>query len=212
MAKGFVSVAGLLCAVALPVCALLSGSALPLIGFVYGAHWLPAAQALIWLGLLAGLRIFFELVYDFFVVLARSRVVLTVQLVWLIVLIPALIIGARTHGIFGAALAGLAVAAGVVLPWYLAELNGVGIRPRALGARVWLPLVGAALAGLCAIGARKIMPTFFTACLVGGIATLLIIALLVYHMRPLLSMMRRASGDESAAPAETVAPPSAIYG
>jgi hypothetical protein len=97
----------------------------------------------------------------------------------------------------------------VVLPWYLAELNGAGIRPRALGARVWLPLAGAALAGLCAIGARKIMPTFFTACLIGGIATLLIIALLVYHMRPLLSMMRRASGDESAAPAETVAPPSA---
>jgi PST family polysaccharide transporter len=210
MAKGFVNVAGLLCAVALPVCALLSGSALPLIGFVYGAHWLPAAQALIWLGLLAGLRIFFELVYDFFVVLARSRVVLAVQLVWLIVLIPALIIGARADGIFGAALAGLAVAAGVVLPWYLAELNGVGIRPRALGARVWLPLAGAALAGLCAIGARKIMPTFFTACLIGGIATLLIIALLVYRMRPLLSLMRRASGDESAAPAETVTPPSAI--
>jgi O-antigen/teichoic acid export membrane protein len=204
MAKGFVNVAGLLCAVALPVCALLSGSAVPLIGFVYGPHWLPSALALIWLALLAGLRIFFELVYDFFVVLARSRVVLTVQLVWLVVLVPALIVGARTDGIFGAALAGLIVAAGVVLPWYLAELNSIGIRPRALGARVWLPLVGAAVAWLCAKSMSKIVPGDFTACFIAGIATMLIIGLLAYHMRPLLSSIRRASAEEAATPLDTV--------
>ena len=98
----FLNVASLLGAVALPVCVLLSGSAVPLIGFVYGGRWLPAAQALIWLGLLAALRIFFELVYDYFVVLAKSRVVLLVQLVWLVALIPALIVGTRVGGIYGA--------------------------------------------------------------------------------------------------------------
>jgi O-antigen/teichoic acid export membrane protein len=195
MATGFLSVVGLLCAVALPVCALLSGSAVPLIGFVYGSHWLPAAQALIWLALLAGLRIFFELVYDFFVVLARSRVVLTVQVVWLIALIPALIVGARTDGIFGAALAGFLVAASVVLSWYIVELNSVGIRPLALGSRLWLPLLGAALAGLSAVGATRIAPGDLTACLIAGLATMLIIGLLVHRMRPELALIRR-SGSE----------------
>jgi O-antigen/teichoic acid export membrane protein len=197
MAKGFLNVAGLLCAVALPVCALLSGSAVPLIGFVYGAHWLPAARALIWLALLAGLRIFFELVYDFFVVLARSRVVLTVQVVWLIALVPALIVGAHAAGIFGAALAGLIVAVGVVLPWYIVELNSVGIRPLALGARLRLPLLGAAAAGLCAMGAKKVAPGDLTACLIAGFATMLIIGLLAYRMRSVLSLIRQTENEVS---------------
>jgi O-antigen/teichoic acid export membrane protein len=200
MAKGFLSVAGLLCAVALPVCALISGSAVPVIGFVYGPHWLPAAQALLWLGLLAGLRIFFELVYDFFVVLAKSRVVLTVQVVWLIALIPALIVGARADGIYGVALAGVAVAAGVVLPWYLVELNSVGIRPLALGARLWLPLLGAAMAGLAAVTARRVAPNDFTACLIAGVATMGIIGLLAYRMRSVLSLIRQTEA-EAAVPA-----------
>jgi O-antigen/teichoic acid export membrane protein len=200
MATGFLNVAGLLCAVALPVCALISGASVPLIGFVYGAHWLLAARALIWLGLLAGLRIFFELVYDFFVVLARSRVVLTVQVVWLVVLIPALIVGARVDGVFGVALAGVAVAAGVILPWYLAELNSVGIRPLALGAKVWLPLAGAAAAALAAAGARRIAPNDLTACLIAGFATVLIIGLLAYRMRSVLAQIRRPAA-EAAAPA-----------
>lgn len=199
MATGFLNVAGLLCAVALPVCALISGASVPLIGFVYGAHWLLAARALIWLGLLAGLRIFFELVYDFFVVLARSRVVLTVQVVWLVVLIPALIAGARIDGVFGVALAGVAVAAGVILPWYLAELNSVGIKPLALGAKVWLPLAGAAGAALAAAGARRITSDDLTACLIGGFATVLIIGLLAYRQRSVLRQIRR--------PADSAAPP-----
>ena len=125
--------------------------------------------------------------YDFFVVLARSRVVLTIQVVWLIALIPALILGVRADGISGAALAGVTVAAGVVLPWYLVELNSVGIRPLALGSRLWLPLLGAVLAGLAAMGARRFCPTDLTACLVAGFATILIIGLLAYSMRSVLA-------------------------
>jgi len=84
MNSGFVSAAGLLGSATLPICLLMSGAAAPLLGFVYGAAWVPAAHALIWLALLGALRILFELVYDFFVVLARARVVFTVQLVWLV--------------------------------------------------------------------------------------------------------------------------------
>ena len=204
MVGGFLNVAGLLCAVALPVCALLSGSSVATIGFIYGGRWLPAAQALIWLGALAGLRIFFELLYDYFVVLAKSRVVLVVQLVWLGALIPALIVGARTRGIFGASLAGVAVAAGVVLPWYLVELRQVGIRTGALAARLSRPLAGAAVAGLAAYAITRAIASDFPALLVSGTATLLVIAVLIYSMRSALKLLRPGAGEQadSAAQAE----------
>jgi O-antigen/teichoic acid export membrane protein len=202
----FLNVASLLGVMALPVCVLISGSSVPLIGFIYGAHWLPAAQALIWLGLLAALRIFFELVYDYFVVLAKSRVVLTVQLAWLIALIPALIAGTHFYGIFGTGLAGVAVAAGVVLPWYLVELKKVGIRLRTLAARLWLPFMGASAVGLGAMAVRRVAPNDFTALAASGSATLLVIGLLAYRMRAVLTVLRPASAQTEEVPVAREAP------
>ena len=143
MRVGFVSGAALLASITFPICVILSGAAGPLIGFVYGPRWALAARVLVWLGLLTALRILFEFVYDYFVVLARSRVVFTVQLVWLIVLVPALIVGAKLTGIAGVAMAEVAVAALLVLPWYLYELSRVGIPMSMLGRSIWFPLVGA---------------------------------------------------------------------
>ncbi len=134
--SAFVSSLGLLTAVTLPVCLVLTGAADPLITLVYGAAWAPAAAALGWLGLLAGLRIAFELVYDYFVVLGSTRVVFTVQLIWLIVLAPALYVGAQLGGIAGAAAAHVIVAVLVVLPLYLWELHRAGIAWRSLAGGV----------------------------------------------------------------------------
>lgn len=102
MRNTFVSAAGLLAAFTLPVCLLLGGSAKPLVDFVYGLYWLPAARALIWLALLGAVQIFLQLSYDYFVVIAQSRFVLIVQTIWLLALIPALIAGTRAYGIYGA--------------------------------------------------------------------------------------------------------------
>ena len=95
MRAGFETMLALVSAVTLPVCFVEAGCAAPLIGLVYGPRWLPAGQALTWLALLAALQIFFQLTFDYFVVLAKSRVIFTLQLVWLGVLIPGLIAGAR---------------------------------------------------------------------------------------------------------------------
>ena len=95
MRSTFMSAAGLLCAVALPVCLLIGGAAKPLISFVYGARWVPADQPLMWLALLGAVQVFFLLAYDYLVVLVRSRFLLIVQLVWLLVLVPALTAGAH---------------------------------------------------------------------------------------------------------------------
>jgi O-antigen/teichoic acid export membrane protein len=192
MRTSFLSAAALLGCVTLPVCLLISGSAVPLVSLIYGAGWAPAAQALVWLALLGALRILFWLAYDYFVVLARSRVVFTVQLAWLLALIPSLIAGAWLDGIGGVALAGLAVAACVVLPWYLIELSKTGIRVRALGARLWLPLVAAAVAGIAASAAAKLIPSDLAACAVGGVAALIAIGLLGFRMRPVVAELRSA--------------------
>lgn len=193
MCTTFVSAAGLLCAVAVPICLLISGSASPLITFVYGPRWLPAAQPLLWLALLAAVQIFFLLAYDYLVVLARSRFLLAVQLAWLLALVPALVAGARADGIYGASLAETAVAAAGILPWYLRELRKVGIGLRALCGYLRLPVAGAAVAGCVALGTAKVAPNDFVALVASAAATVAVAGTLVYRMRTVLASLRSMS-------------------
>ncbi|MGO9080042.1 MAG: lipopolysaccharide biosynthesis protein [Streptosporangiaceae bacterium] len=196
--KGFVSAAGLLGSITLPVCLLIAGSAVPLVGFLYGDRWLPASAALAWLALLGALRVFFELSYDFFVVLARSRLVLMIQIAWLLVLVPGLVAGARLSGIRGVAIAGLAAAGLVVLPWYLIELSRVGIRIRSLASVLWLPLAVAAGVGGIALAAAAVIPGDFAECAAAGIVAAVAIGLLGLRVRPVIREFREviASNDE----------------
>jgi O-antigen/teichoic acid export membrane protein len=202
MRKGFQSAVGMLASVTFPICLLMAGASAPLVKFVYGSQWALAAQALPWLALLAALRILFELSYDFFVVLARARVVFTVQVAWLAALIPALIVGIRQEGIRGAAIAGFAVAACVVLPWYLIELHGAAIKLRALSAQVWIPIVAAAGVSLLPIGLGRALTNSLTILLIGGVVALGTIGLLVLRLQPELAALRSTfaeSGEPAAA-------------
>jgi O-antigen/teichoic acid export membrane protein len=199
MRTTFLSAAGLLCAVALPMCLLISGAARPLISFVYGTSWLPATQPLMWLALLAAIQVFFLLAYDFFVVLARSRFLLVTQLGWLLALVPALVVGARMDGIYGASLAEFAVAAFCILPWYLIKLSKAGIRLRALGRHVCLPFAGAALTGLLALVAAAMAPNDFTALAASGAAMAAVVGLLGYRMRTMIALLRSPSAELAAA-------------
>lgn len=191
MRAGFETMLALVSAVTLPVCFVEAGCAAPLVGLVYGPRWLPAGQPLTWLALLAALQIFFQLTFDYFVVLAKSRVIFTLQLVWLGVLIPGLILGARGHGIAGVALAELTVAAVVPLPWYLLELRKAGSKGRVLAGRLGLPLAGALLAGLAAAAVAAAVPNALTALSCGALAGLLVIGLLLLHMRGILATLRQ---------------------
>jgi O-antigen/teichoic acid export membrane protein len=190
MRTAFLTAAALLCAVAFPVCLVIGGSARPLVRFAYGARWLPASRVLLWLSLFAALTIFFQLAYDYFVVLGRTRVVFTVQLGWLLALLPALVAGARLDGIVGVGMAEAAVAGGLILPWYLHELRGAGIRWRVLGSRLRLPLAGAVAAGLAAAGVARVFPSDLAALAVSGMAGLAVIGLLIFRMRASLIRLR----------------------
>jgi O-antigen/teichoic acid export membrane protein len=209
MRSAFVTIAGLLVSTTLPICLLIAGAAVPILRLVYGPAYVPAAPALVWLAVLGGQRILFEFVYDFFVVLARSRVVFTVQVVWLIALVPALIAGTLWDGIGGAALAEVAVAALLVVPWYLAELSRFGIRRRSLAATLWLPVVAAVAVGFGAAGFARVIAFPLGACIASGLMTLVVIAGLCFRMRSGLVLLKpafsRNAHSEGAADADSVA-------
>src|SRR5262249_15413233 len=110
MRSAFRGIVGILAAVVLPVCLLLSGAAGPIIGTVYGHTWGPAAGVLVWLGILAAFKILYELAYDYLVVIGASRAILGLQAVTLVLLIPALIAGTAAAGINGAAASQVVIA------------------------------------------------------------------------------------------------------
>ena len=134
--------------------------------------------------------------------LARSRVVFTVQLAWLFALIPALIAGVRIDGIAGAGIAEVAVATCVVVPWYLSELRRVDIKRRTVAAQLWLPLLVSAVLGLVAATAARLVPNDIAACAISAVIALAVIGLLLYWNRPalaeLLPLLRRGASAQVA--------------
>ncbi|HMA46567.1 MAG TPA: oligosaccharide flippase family protein, partial [Frankiaceae bacterium] len=140
----------LLMAVTLPAGALLALLAHPLISFVYGAKWTPAARALQFLAIAAVVRVAIGLVYDFLVAAGHPGSNLRLQAVWLLALGPGLMIGTKVDGIRGAGVASAVVAAAVVLPAALLALARAGASPWRVLAGLGRPLAGCAL--LVAVG------------------------------------------------------------
>ncbi|RCG31867.1 polysaccharide biosynthesis protein [Sphaerisporangium album] len=191
--RSFVAVAGLLVGLTLPVCLLLSGAAPAVIRFVYGEEWAPAAVALAGLGVLAGLRIFFELVYDYLVVLERSRAVLAVQALWLIVLVPAMWIGVNRDGLRGAAIALVAVAAIVVLPTYLGQLRRSGVHIVDLAANLWQAVLAALAVGAVAVLAVRTLSPDIVVLAAAGAFAVLVVGLYGYRRRSVLRAVKETT-------------------
>jgi PST family polysaccharide transporter len=106
-----------------------------------------------------------------------------VQLLWLAVLAPAVLLAARERGVVGVAVAELVVVAVVVVPCYLLMLRGCGLRIAPLGAAVVVPLLVAAVgAGAAALVARELSSPLL-ATLAGGLICLVAIGC-VLALRP----------------------------
>lgn len=184
------SIIGLLAAVTVPICLLLAGAAAPIIDVVYGQVWAPAAPVLTWLAILAAFRIFFELAYDYLVVLGRSHVIFTIQIVWLVVLIPGLLLGASVWGLTGLAGVQVFIAALVIVPLYLWEFRKSGLAVSAVGRRARLPVVAGVVVGLVAAGISRVLGQQLLACVAAGIVCVAVIAILLYRDRVDLSTVR----------------------
>jgi O-antigen/teichoic acid export membrane protein len=192
MRSAFLSAAGLLAVIALPACLLLSGAAGPLIRFLYGDVWDPASAVLVWLGLLAALRILFELFYDYFVVLASTRVVLVVQTVWFVALLPALYLASVHGGLQAAAAVQFGVALVVVLPLYLVDLHRTGVSLGTLLSRVAPALAGGAVVAGMAVAVTRTGWPDLAVLMVSGVVTVGVMALLGYRLRHVLRELRSA--------------------
>jgi PST family polysaccharide transporter len=188
--SAFVSSVGLLTAVTVPVCLVLSGAAEPIIAVLYGPAWTTAAAALAWLGLFASMRILFELFYDYFVVIGSTRVVFTVQLIWFAALAPAMYAGAELAGIAGAAAAQVAVGVTIVLPLYLWELHRIGIGWVPLAKGVTLPLACGAAVAVVSRFAHQVISLDLIALTVAGLALLMAMGVEARRMRATVQALR----------------------
>jgi PST family polysaccharide transporter len=198
MSTTFNSVAGVVASVTLPVCLVLAGAAEPLVGLVYGDAWVPAAEPLRWLAVMACFRILFELAYDYVVVTGGSRQLLLLQLVWLAALVPSLIAGAQ-WGTAGVAATQTVVAAFVMAPLYALVLRRAGVPVAPLVRRLAVPAVAAVGVGAAALALGATVASRLVA--VGSSLFLggLLICLLVWCDRQAVRALRTMrSADEPA--------------
>lgn len=183
----------------LPAFLALAVAAGPLVQVVYGQAWAPAAAVLSWLVLAALSKVFCELAYDLIVVVGRTSAILRIQLLGLLMLVPALWAGASYAGVVGVATAQAAVAFCMVLPLYLWNLRGLGlgITAGALARRLWLPAaVSLVMAAGCWLLVQRIGSPLLAVLATGAVAVLAIIALL-WARRGELASLRGVARIES---------------
>jgi O-antigen/teichoic acid export membrane protein len=175
----FAQALGVVLAVTLPMCVLLASYARPLIEVFYGAKWLPAADVVSWLCVLACVRIIAELGYDYLVAMGRTRPNLVLQIVWFVALVPALTIGARTGETVGVAIAHGVVGVVVVVPILVKLLADSAVTMSSLVAAVSRPLVGSAgIAATAVVIDRLDYSAFWTAAAGGVIGLAVYLAVL----------------------------------
>jgi PST family polysaccharide transporter len=197
LGRSFARGLALLMAATVPVCALLAGYADAMLRIVYGAPWAPAAQALVLLAPLGLVRVGLFVVYDLFVALDRSRVLLKVQALWLVLMIPALTAGTLVAGIRGAAGAHLLVAVLVVAPVFLRAVAREGIAIAPALRSCLRPALGGTLVVASALIVRALFDEDLTRLVVGGVLGLAVYLPVVWPMRVLLP---GRSGATPAAP------------
>jgi O-antigen/teichoic acid export membrane protein len=199
LADGFTKAAAVLVALAIPACVLLITLSEPLIKTIYGARWTPAAESLSLLGVLGLLRVFYELAYDGLAAADRRPTLLVVQGLWLVVLIPVLLVGARTYGINGVSAGHVLVAVLVVGPAFLWSLRRIGITVGALLRRCLRPIIGGILMAVVSLAIIH-----FAGSGIAGLAAAGAAASLVYV--PLILPMRHLIRQSPQEPAEVMAP------
>ncbi|WP_282944246.1 oligosaccharide flippase family protein [Cellulomonas endometrii] len=189
---------------AVPVACLLGVLSGQVVVLLYGDRWLPAAAALTALAAFGAVRVLFDLMATYLIARGSTRPVLGIQVVWLVVLVPALVLGARWWGSAGVGWAHVAVALAVVLPLYLVAVRRSGADLRGLAAATWLPLVAAPPTVAAALLVSRLVEGLVPGLLLGGLAGALVYAALVG--RPLVRDLRASRRARGAVGAPDPAP------
>lgn len=134
-----------------PMSSLMIALARPLVLTVYGAKWAASAEVLAILSLYGAISIICILFSNMLTSLGRAKSTLAIQVLWLAVLVPAMVIGVQRNGIVGAAVAHIVVIGPIVLPSFLFALRkATGISLIRLGKAVLPSLVAGVAAALAA--------------------------------------------------------------
>lgn len=126
----------------IPPAVLLAVFAPPLVAFLYGEIWQPAATALQWLPILGIVRLVTTLAVDVVTSMGRTRVALWLNIGWSAALLPALWFGTQMGGIRGTALAHSVVGILVAIPITFFALARLGVDLGPLPRMLARPLAG----------------------------------------------------------------------
>lgn len=190
MSRTFARILAVLSCVAIPACLAISGASTPVVSFVYGEAWLPAAGVLVWVAAFAALRIWFELAYDYLVVQGKSGVVLVIQSVSFVIALPLMIVVARPIGEGGVAAIQLLVGVVVVVPLYALSLKRVGIGGMAMLKATLLPVAMGIVVWVAAWLLAGVIPVAFFAAAAGALVALVAIVMLCLWQRSNLMLLR----------------------
>jgi O-antigen/teichoic acid export membrane protein len=141
--------------ISFPVCLLMAALAQPLVSTLYGTRWKEAAPALVWLAVYGAIRVGMEPFQDFVVAGGRTRVIMAIQLVWLVCLLGALLVGVDNWGIAGAGASQALVASLIVLPVYATVLRQGGVTYRMVVGALGPPFLASSLAAVAAWAASE---------------------------------------------------------
>ena len=110
---------------------------------------------------------------DLLIALGYTRPLLVAQLIWVIALVPAMVVGVRLGGMVGAAWAHIVVGVLVVLPSYVVVLRRrVHIRGGWVRTTFLQPTLSSVLAGLAAWGVSMVIDNQWVTLLVGSAVAL----------------------------------------
>lgn len=193
---------GLTIAASAPIGFLLSALASPLVLVVYGNRWRDSAPALAALALFGVFRPVLDLFATYLTARGATRPLFLVQVLWIVCLVPALVLGIHLDGLAGAGLAHVAVCLGIVLPAYLWLVQREGMRPSRIVSCCGPPLAAALLAGGAAIAFTSALGAW-SGLLVGGSVAVIVYCALVYRWvrRMVMELRGAAATRPNAGPA-----------
>ncbi len=187
--KAIVRASRLVGLAALPIGALSVVLSDPIIRTLFGEKWIKAVPVLAVLAVYGVLYAFSLLFANVLVATGQTLRLLLIQVAWVLVLVPAMIVGLHLWGLTGAAWAHVVTISLVAIPGYVgAAVRATGASVRAMLAAILRPLAGALLAGAVAwVASSAVGPAWLRLAVggvTGGVAYVAVVGGLLVPMLP----------------------------
>lgn len=168
-------------AAAVPAGTMLAVLSVPLISVLYGGRWVPAAQALAALGAFGALRVLMTVIDYYLLACGAAGTVAWLQVLWILALTPAMIVGTHLFGIAGGAWSHMIIGACLMLPVYLVSAGRAGADVRAVVRGLIPPALAAVPCWFAANWAANSFETPVVSLMCGGITGVVVYLGLIHR-------------------------------